>query len=98
MDVIITPSVPITPPRIDQTVVQRGSVTEAVGVALTRCSRHFNIAGIPAVSLPCGFSSDGMPIGLQIAGRPFDESTVLRAAYRYEQESKSSRYPAGILR
>jgi aspartyl-tRNA(Asn)/glutamyl-tRNA(Gln) amidotransferase subunit A len=44
----------------------------------------FNIAGIPAISLPCGFSGEGLPIGLQIAGRPFDEATVLRAAFAYE--------------
>jgi aspartyl-tRNA(Asn)/glutamyl-tRNA(Gln) amidotransferase subunit A len=87
VDVIITPSVPITPPRIGQTTVQRGAVTEPVGVALTRCTRHFNITGLPAISLPCGFTTDGLPIGLQIAGRAFDESTVLRAAHAYEQEA-----------
>lgn len=44
-----------------------------------------NLAGIPAISLPCGFSKVGLPIGLQILGRPFQEETVLRAAYAYEQ-------------
>ena len=48
-------------------------------------SRPFNLTGQPAVSLPCGFSTGGLPIGLQIAGRPFDEATVLRVAYAYEQ-------------
>ncbi len=46
-----------------------------------------NLAGVPALSLPCGFSSDGMPIGLQIIGRAFDEATVLRAAHAFEQAS-----------
>ncbi len=44
-----------------------------------------NLAGIPAVSVRCGFSRDGLPIGLQLIGRPLEEATVLRAAYAYEQ-------------
>ena len=44
-----------------------------------------NITGFPAISIPCGFSSSCMPIGLQLVGRPFDEMTVLRVAYAYEQ-------------
>ena len=44
-----------------------------------------NLAGIPAISLPCGFSKKGMPIGLQILGKPFDESMLFRIAYSYEQ-------------
>jgi len=45
-----------------------------------------NLAGIPAISLPCGFTAKGLPIGLQLMGRPFDEATVLRAAHALEQE------------
>ncbi|MGH7207026.1 MAG: amidase family protein, partial [Nitrospiraceae bacterium] len=44
-----------------------------------------NLAGIPAISLPCGFSRAGLPIGLQIIGRAFEEETILRAAHAYEQ-------------
>jgi aspartyl-tRNA(Asn)/glutamyl-tRNA(Gln) amidotransferase subunit A len=44
-----------------------------------------NLAGIPGVSVPCGFSAAGLPIGLQVLGRPLDEARVLRAAYAYEQ-------------
>jgi aspartyl-tRNA(Asn)/glutamyl-tRNA(Gln) amidotransferase subunit A len=44
----------------------------------------FNLSGLPAISLPCGFSQSGLPIGLQLAGRPFEEATVLRAAHAYE--------------
>jgi aspartyl-tRNA(Asn)/glutamyl-tRNA(Gln) amidotransferase subunit A len=44
-----------------------------------------NLSGIPGVSVPCGFSANGLPIGLQVLGRPLDEARVLRAAYAYEQ-------------
>jgi aspartyl-tRNA(Asn)/glutamyl-tRNA(Gln) amidotransferase subunit A len=46
-----------------------------------------NLAGIPALSLPCGFSKEGLPIGLQLLGKPFDEETILKVAYRFEQET-----------
>jgi aspartyl-tRNA(Asn)/glutamyl-tRNA(Gln) amidotransferase subunit A len=45
----------------------------------------FNLAGLPAISFPCGFSSDGLPLGLQVAGKPFEEATVLRIAHAYQQ-------------
>jgi len=44
-----------------------------------------NLAGLPAISIPCGFSKMGLPIGLQLIGRPFEEETILRAAHAYEQ-------------
>lgn len=46
-----------------------------------------NLSGLPGISVPCGFSQAGLPIGLQIIGRPLDEETILRAAYTYEQNS-----------
>lgn len=45
-----------------------------------------NLAGIPAISLPCGFTASGLPVGVQLMGRPFDEETLIRAAYTLEQE------------
>ncbi|MBV9616571.1 MAG: hypothetical protein JO031_14045 [Ktedonobacteraceae bacterium] len=45
----------------------------------------FNLSGLPAISCPCGFTSDRLPIGLQIAGKPFEEATVLRIAHAYQQ-------------
>ena len=46
-----------------------------------------NLAGLPAISIPCGFTSDGLPIGLQIIGKPFDEVGILRVAHRFERET-----------
>ncbi len=55
----------------------------------------FNLTGLPAMSIPCGFSTSGLPLGLQIAGRAFDESTVLRTAHAYEKETAwHQRHPA----
>ena len=45
----------------------------------------YNLTGMPAISVPCGFTTAGLPIGLQLAGKPFDEPTVLRVAYTYQQ-------------
>ncbi|WP_455371467.1 Asp-tRNA(Asn)/Glu-tRNA(Gln) amidotransferase subunit GatA [Petrachloros mirabilis] len=47
-----------------------------------------NLAGLPAISLPCGFSKSGLPIGLQLIGRAFEEETILRAAHAYEQSTQ----------
>jgi aspartyl-tRNA(Asn)/glutamyl-tRNA(Gln) amidotransferase subunit A len=45
----------------------------------------FNITGLPALALPCGFSGSGLPLSLQLSGRPFEETTVLRVGHAYQQ-------------
>ena len=47
-----------------------------------------NLAGLPALSVPCGFNEEGLPIGLQLIGKPFDEATLLRVAYAFEGETR----------
>ena len=76
-DVLLTPTSPNPAPRIGQTEVALGGVMEDTRLASTRFVRAINLLGLPALSLPCGFTSDQLPVGAQIIGRPFDEATVL---------------------
>ncbi len=80
IDVLATPATAFTASRIEDELSD-----SARGVHLHRFTCPFNLTGQPAISLPCGFDSQGLPIGLQIVGRPFDEETVLRVAHAYEQ-------------
>ena len=84
VDVIVTPQLPITAPLIGQETVSFGKTAEPVPAALTRLTRIYNLVGIPCLSVCCGFSSSGMPIGLQIASKPFSEETALKVAHVYE--------------
>ena len=88
VDILAGPMEPITACRIGETEVQVGETVMGSVPALTQYTRPFNINGFPAMTVPCGFSDDGLPIGLQLGGRPFDEETVLRAAYAYEQATE----------
>ena len=84
VDALVTPTLPITAPRRDATSVSIDGVEMLLAPALTRLTRLYNLLGLPAITVPCGFSAEGLPIGLQIAGRPFDEATILRVADVYE--------------
>jgi aspartyl-tRNA(Asn)/glutamyl-tRNA(Gln) amidotransferase subunit A len=88
VDVLVTPTTPITAPRIGDDVVRIGGAEESVLVAMIRCTAPFNATHLPALSLPCGFTRAGLPIGLQIAGRPLDEATVLQVGHAYEQATE----------
>jgi Asp-tRNA(Asn)/Glu-tRNA(Gln) amidotransferase A subunit family amidase len=85
VDLLVGPASPVTAPQLLATETQVGETTMGVTAALTQYTRPFNINGFPAITVPCGYSDQGLPIGLQLGGRPFDELTVLRAAHAYEQ-------------
>jgi aspartyl-tRNA(Asn)/glutamyl-tRNA(Gln) amidotransferase subunit A len=90
VDVLVTPGASITAPRLEDSTVRLDNDDVPLGVALTRCSRIYNLVGLPSVSVPVGLSQAGLPIGIQIAGRPFDEDLVLRVADAYERSMYQS--------
>jgi len=85
VDVIVSPMLPAFPPKIGEEWVQSGDMREDVVDAFLRFAIPYDLTGMPSISIPCGFGTNGLPIGLQIAGRPFAESTVLRVASAYEK-------------
>ncbi|MBI3967475.1 MAG: Asp-tRNA(Asn)/Glu-tRNA(Gln) amidotransferase GatCAB subunit A, partial [Chloroflexi bacterium] len=87
IDVLATPTVGFGAPRLDEPKVTIGERAEDVGVAVVRLTRPFNVAGLPALTLPAGLTTSGMPVGLQLAAVPFAEATLLRAAAAYEAAS-----------
>ena len=88
LDALVTPMLAMSPPRIGQTTVEIGGKTRPVNPVFIRMADPFNVTGLPAISVPCGFDSMGLPIGLQVAAAPFAESTVLRIARTYEAETE----------
>ncbi len=91
-DVLATPVAPSTAFRIGE------RMADPLAMYLTDiCTTGISLAGLPAVSVPCGFDGAGLPIGLQIVGRPFGEAEVLRAAHAYEQATEwHRRVPEGL--
>jgi aspartyl-tRNA(Asn)/glutamyl-tRNA(Gln) amidotransferase subunit A len=87
VNALVLPTLPIPAIPIAQAhqEISVDGVSENATVALLRLTMPFNLAGLPAVSFPCGFTASGLPIGLQVAGKAFEESTVLRIAHTYQQ-------------
>ena len=92
LDVIVTPTTPIPAPTLEECkqgfveIDGKRTALQPAGISLgTTFTVPFNVTGLPAVSLCCGFSSLGLPIGLQIVGRNFDEGRVFQVAHAYEQ-------------
>jgi aspartyl-tRNA(Asn)/glutamyl-tRNA(Gln) amidotransferase subunit A len=85
VDVLVAPTIPEPAPAL--AAVKAGSPDEIVRRMgrFSRLTRPWNALGLPALSVPCGFATDGRPVGLQLVGRPFDEATLLRAGHAYEQ-------------
>ena len=78
-DAILLPTTPITAPR------RGGQDAVAAAATLTAYTSPFNLTGVPALSLPCGFDGQGLPIGLQLVARPWAEAMLLRVARAYER-------------
>jgi aspartyl-tRNA(Asn)/glutamyl-tRNA(Gln) amidotransferase subunit A len=80
VDVIVCPTLPFTATALGETLVNIGGADEDMLSAIMQFTGLPSLTGLPAVSAPCGFDDGGLPIGVQIIGRPFAEGTVLRAA------------------
>lgn len=85
VDLIATPTNPIYAPRRGHTHVTIGGRRLPIGVVMPRLGAPHNLTGCPALSVPCGFAGDGLPVGLQLIGRPFDEATILGVARAFDE-------------
>jgi aspartyl-tRNA(Asn)/glutamyl-tRNA(Gln) amidotransferase subunit A len=87
-DVIVSPATPRPAERFDDFDPDARYRTPSF-------TNPFNLTGLPAMSVPCGFTASGLPVGIQIAGRAFDEATVFRVAYAYERATAwHTRHPS----
>jgi aspartyl-tRNA(Asn)/glutamyl-tRNA(Gln) amidotransferase subunit A len=82
---LVLPTTPATAPAIKQKTIALPGRDVEVRDLLTRFTRLINLVGLPAITVPCGFGADGLPVGLQIVGGPMDERTILAIAHAYEQ-------------
>lgn len=86
VELIITPTIPTPAPAVAELQAHPDQLRPKE-LALLRNTRPFNVLGLPAISVPCGTTSDGRSVGLQIAGKPWDEISVLRLANAFERQS-----------
>jgi len=95
-DVLVAPSTPIPAPRIGDTQIRvAGQRETAVRAELLRMTRPANISGLPALSLPCGFTQAGLPVGLQLIGPRWSEAKLLSIALAYQDATDwHERHPA----
>ncbi|HEX2173037.1 MAG TPA: amidase [Dehalococcoidia bacterium] len=88
VDALVTPAAPVTATPIGARSVLLNEQRRDLALLQAKCSLPFDLTGQPAMSIPCGFDDAGLPIGVQIAGRCWDEATVLRVAHAYEQATE----------
>ena len=93
IDVVVGPTLPLTAWQVGDRSVRIGDADESVLAASWRLTYPWNLIGVPALSIPCGFDSRGLPIGLQFAAPPFREVDLFRLAHAYEakQDWKGAR-------
>jgi aspartyl-tRNA(Asn)/glutamyl-tRNA(Gln) amidotransferase subunit A len=85
VDAVIAPVSPVAAPTIAESDVGAAPDAEAVIQRLTRFTRPINYLGLPSLAIPCGFSSLGLPIGMQLVGRSFDEATLLTIGATFQR-------------
>jgi aspartyl-tRNA(Asn)/glutamyl-tRNA(Gln) amidotransferase subunit A len=87
-DLLATPTTTLPAPAIDTLDTLDGGIEPGTIDALTRLTGPFNLTGLPALSVPCGFTASGLPIGLQLVGRPFGEADLLAAGHAFQQATE----------
>jgi aspartyl-tRNA(Asn)/glutamyl-tRNA(Gln) amidotransferase subunit A len=95
VEVLLTLTLPITAPEIGQREVSIGDYEELVRSALTRFTGPTDLTGHPSLSVPCGTTASGLPIGLQLVGRRFDEAVLYRFGHAYEEAVVQDHQTAG---
>jgi len=98
LDVLVTPGLSIPAPRLDAATVRLDGEALPVGVALTHCTRIYNLTGLPAVSVPVGRTKAGLPVGIQIVGRHHDDWGVLQMAYAFQQATEMWKHRPAIAK
>lgn len=84
-DVLLTPGAPVPAPTLDELDVGASDKMPEMIMKLSAFTRPISFLGFPALSLPCGFSDSGLPLGMQLVGRPFAEATLLNLGHQYQQ-------------
>jgi aspartyl-tRNA(Asn)/glutamyl-tRNA(Gln) amidotransferase subunit A len=84
-DAVIAPVSPVPAPTIAESDVGNSPDAEAVIQRLTRFTRPINYLGLPSLSIPSGFTKSGLPVGMQLIGRSFDEATLLRIGAAFQR-------------
>ena len=87
VDLLVTPTTPVPPFTISELLADMDNLRTKEILTL-RNTRPFNILGLPSISVPCGFTKSGLPIGMQISGAPWAETNVLRLAHAHEQQTE----------
>jgi aspartyl-tRNA(Asn)/glutamyl-tRNA(Gln) amidotransferase subunit A len=96
VDLLVTPTTPVPPFTIAELLADMDNLRTREILSL-RNTRPFNILGLPSISVPCGFTKSGLPIGLQISGAPWAEANVLSLAHAYEQQTDWHKKHPGAL-
>jgi len=85
IDAILAPTLPTAAVRAERLVIEGTGLDESVGVAWTRLTMPFNATGQPVLAIPCGLDSDGLPVGIQLAGIPGQEAALFQTAMLVER-------------
>ena len=93
IDALVVPTTPITAPLIGQETIRLGDKDHSTRALLLRPNRPANLAGVPAISVPCGFTAAGLPVGLQFIGAVADEHLLLQIAHAFERTHPQTRRP-----